>query len=56
MHIYHIGSIHHLSENQKIRLRNGHPVRVRLEKHYKIYASSEQNKKLFPKPVSSCST
>ena len=46
MHNYHIVSIHHLSENQKSRLRNGHPVRVRLGKHHKIHSSSEQVKKL----------
>ena len=46
MHNYHIVNIHRLTENQKSRLRNGHPVRVRLGGHHKMHASSEQIKEL----------
>lgn len=46
MHKYHLVNIHQLTENQKSRLRNGHPVRVKLGNHHKLHVSEPQLKKL----------
>ena len=46
MHKYHLVNIHQLTENQKSRLRNGHPVRVKLGNHHKIHVSEPQLKRL----------
>ena len=37
--MYHEVGIHKLSENQLSKLRNGHPVRVKLGNHHKICLS-----------------
>ena len=42
---YEVG-IQKLSENQLSKLRNGHPVRVKLGNHHKICLSVQQLKKL----------
>ena len=44
--MYHEVGIHKLSENQLSKLRNGHPVRVKLGNHHKIHLSVQQLKKL----------
>ena len=44
--MYHEVGIHKLSENQLSKLRNGHPVRVKLGNHHKIHLSIQQLKKL----------
>ena len=44
--MYHEVGIQKLSENQLSKLRNGHPVRVKLGDHHKICLSVQQLKKL----------
>ena len=44
--MYHEIGIQKLSENQLSKLRNGHPVRVKLGDHHKICLSVQQLKKL----------
>lgn len=44
--MYHPIGIQKLSENQLSRLRNGHPVRVKIGSHHKIHLSVPQLKKL----------
>jgi len=44
--MYHEVGIQKLSENQLSKLRNGHPVRVKLGNHHKICLSIQQLKKL----------
>lgn len=44
--MYHEVGINKLSENQLSKLRNGHPVRVKLGNHHKICLSIQQLKKL----------
>jgi hypothetical protein len=44
--MYHEVGIQKLSENQLSKLRNGHPVRVKLGDHHKISLSIQQLKKL----------
>ena len=44
--MYHEVGIQKLSENQLSKLRNGHPVRVKLGNHHKICLSVQQLKKL----------
>ena len=44
--MYHEIGIQKLSENQLSKLRNGHPVRVKLGNHHKICLSVQQLKKL----------
>ena len=44
--MYHEVGIQKLSDNQLSKLRNGHPVRVKLGDHHKICLSVQQLKKL----------
>ena len=44
--MYHPISIHKLSENQLSRLRNGHPVRIKMGSHHKVHLTAHQIKKL----------
>ena len=44
--MYHPIGIQKLSETQLSRLRNGHPVRVKIGSHHKIHLSVPQLKKL----------
>jgi hypothetical protein len=44
--MYHTVGIEKLSENQLSRLRNGHPVRLKLGNHHNIHLSIQQLKKL----------
>ena len=49
--MYHEVGIQKLSENQLSKLRNGHPVRVKLGDHHKICLSVQQLKKLHYKII-----
>ena len=44
--MYEAIGIHKLSENQLSRLRNGHPVRIKLGNHHRVHLSVHQLNKL----------